>query len=153
MSEIDDRLVALGIDLPKPSTPAANYIPTSISGRLMFVSGQLPLGPDGLAYAGKLGLDFDVAKGQEAARLSAINILAQAKKALGDLALVRRVVRLTGFINGTPDFDEPHKVLDGASDFLVEVFGNRGRHSRSVLVAANLPMNAATLIDAVLETD
>lgn len=153
MSEIDDRLEALGVDLPRPSRPAANYVPTSISGRLMFVSGQLPLGPNGLEYAGKLGRDFGVAEGREAARLSAINILAQAKAILGNLTRVSRVIRLTGFINGTPDFDEPHKVLDGASDFLVEVFGDRGRHSRTVLVAANLPMNAATLIDAILETD
>ncbi len=148
-----DRLSKLGINLPKPSAPAANYVSAVVSNGLLFVSGQLPLGPSGLEFEGKLGREIDIEAGKQAARLSAINILAQAKAALGDLDRIRRIARLTGFINGTVDFTEPHRVLDGASDLLVEVFGDRGRHSRTVLVAASLPMNAATLIDAIIEVD
>ena len=149
----EERLATLGIALPTPNAPAANYVPAVVSGGMLFVSGQMPMGPDGLAFAGKLGQEFDVAAGREAARLSAVNVLAQAKAAIGDLARIRRVLRLTGFINGTVDFAEPHKVLDGASDFLVDVLGEPGRHSRTVLVAANLPLNAATLIDAIIEIE
>jgi enamine deaminase RidA (YjgF/YER057c/UK114 family) len=147
------RLHELGIELPVPSAPAANYVPTVIAGQLLFVSGQQPIGPMGLAFAGKIGREFDVEAGKQAARLSAINILAQAKAALGDLDRIRRVARVTGFIHATDDFDEPHIVLNGASDFFVEVLGERGWHSRTVLVAANLPMSAATLIDAIMEID
>ena len=151
--DVEGRLRELGIELPAPVTPVANYVPTVLADRFMFVSGQMPIGPDGLAFAGKLGRDLDVEAGKQAARLSAINVLAQVKAALGGFARVRRVARLTGFINGTNDFAEPHKVLDGASELMVQAFGDRGRHSRTVLVAANLPMNAATIIDAIFEID
>ena len=150
---VEERLLALGITLPTPSTPAANYVPTVISGGLLFVSGQMPMGADGLEYTGKVGRDFDVETGRKAARLSVINVIAQIKAALDGFTRVRRVARVTGFINGGEDLDEPHKVLDGASDLLVEALGDRGRHSRTVLVAANLPMNATTLIDAIIEID
>jgi enamine deaminase RidA (YjgF/YER057c/UK114 family) len=151
--DVEERLRRLGIELPTPAAPVANYVPAAIADRLLFVSGQLPIGPDGLTFAGKLGRDFDVEQGRRAARLSAVNILAQAKAALGRLGRVRRVLRMTGFVNGTDDFAEPHKVLDGASELMVQAFGDRGRHSRTVLVAANLPMNAATVVDAVFEID
>ncbi len=151
--ETEARLAELGIELPSPSAAVANYVPSTVSGGFLFVSGQMPLGPEGLAFAGKVGREFDMAAGQQAARLSAINILAQAKGALGELDRIRRIARLTGFVNATEDFAEPHLVLNGASDLLVEVLGERGRHSRTVLVAANLPMNAATLIDAIIEVD
>lgn len=147
----DARLAALGIELPTPAVPAANYTPTLLVGNLLFVSGQLPLGPAGIV-TGKLGLDLDVAAGKEAARLAAIGILAQAKAALGDLERIVRVARITGMINGVPDFEEPHLVLNGASDFLVAVLGDRGRHTRSVMVAAGMPLNAAILVDAIIET-
>lgn len=153
MTTPEERLTELGIELPEPTAPVANYLPAAIAGEFLFVSGQLPMGPGGLAYAGKLGREFDVEAGRAAARLSAINVLAQAKGALGELSRIKRIARLTGFINGTADFSEPHLVLNGASDLLVEVFAVRGKHSRTVLVAANLPMNAATLIDAVIEID
>ena len=143
----------MGVSLPEPSQAVANYVPTLIVGGLLFVSGQMPLGKNGLEFAGKLGRELDVAAGRAAARLSAINILGQAKGALGDLTRIRRVARLTGYINGTDDFAEPHKVLDGASEIFVEAFGEIGKHSRSVLVAANLPLNAATLIDAIMAID
>jgi len=150
---VEARLKALGIALPLPSAPAANYVPAAIAGGLLFISGQMPMGPGGLEYAGKLGREFDVEAGLKAARLSAINILAQINAALDGFERVRGIARLTGFVNGTPDFAEPHKVLDGASELMVEAFGDRGRHSRTVLVAANLPLNAATLIDAIVEID
>lgn len=150
---VEERLRELGIELPMPGSPAANYGPTLESRGFLFVSGQLPVGRAGLEFTGKLGRDFDVEAGRQAARLSAMNILAQARAALGDLERIRQVARLNGFINGTADFDQPHKVLDGASDLLVAVLGDRGRHSRTVHVAANLPMNGATLIDAIIEID
>ncbi len=151
--DVEERLRKLGIELPTPVAPAANYVPAVISGRLLFVSGQMPIGPDGLAFAGKLGRDFDVEAGRRAARLSAVNVLAQAKAVLGRLGRVRRVLRLTGFVNGSDEFSEPHKVLDGASELMVQAFGDHGRHSRTVLVAANLPMNAATVVDVIFEVD
>lgn len=147
----ESRLAQLGITLPTPVAPAANYVPAVEAGGLLFISGQLPLGPDGLV-TGKLGRDLDVEAGQAAARLAAINILAQAKAALGSLDRVARVARLTGFIHGTDTFTDPHKVLDGASDLIVAALGDVGRHSRSVLVAASMPRDAALLIDAILVT-
>lgn len=147
---IDQRLAELGIELPTPSAPAANYAPAVEANGFLYISGQMPLGPSGLAFAGKLGADLDITAGKEAARLSAINVLAQARGALRDLDRIRRIVRVTGFINGVDGFDEPHKVLDGASELFVEVLGDRGRHSRTVLTAAGLPLGAATLVDAVI---
>jgi len=149
----EDRLAALGIVLPTPAAPAANYVPTVRAGGLFFLAGQLPMGPEGLAFRGKLGRDLTVEQGREAARLAAINLLAQAKMALGRLDRVRQVARLTGFVSGTDGFTEPHKVLDGASELLVAVFGDRGRHTRSVLVAASLPLDSPILVDAILEAD
>lgn len=143
----------MGIVLRDPGPSLANYVPTLIYDGYLYISGQPPLGPSGVEFIGKLGREFDVASGREAARLSAINILAQAKSALGELGRVRQVTRLVGYINGIDSFAEPHKVLDGASDLIVDAFGAVGRHSRSVLVAANLPLNAATLIDAVMAID
>ena len=147
----EERLAALGITLPIPVPPAANYVPTVRAGGLLFIAGQLPMGPKGLEYAGKLGRDLDIDAGRAAARLAAINVLAQAKAALGSLDRIGRVVRLTGIVNGIETFTEPHKVTDGASDLLVAVLGDRGRHTRSVLVAAGMPLNAAILIDAIIE--
>jgi enamine deaminase RidA (YjgF/YER057c/UK114 family) len=151
--EVEERLRKLGIELPTPVPPVANYLPAVVADGLLFVSGQMPIGPDGLAFAGKLGRELDVETGKRAARLSAVNVLAQARSALGGFGRIRRVARVTGFVNGTNDFAEPHKVLDGASELMVQAFGDRGRHSRTVLVAANLPMNAATVIDAIFEVD
>jgi enamine deaminase RidA (YjgF/YER057c/UK114 family) len=147
----EDRLRELGITLPAPAAPVASYVPSVEAAGLLFISGQLPLDAAGKLTAGKLGRDLDIEAGKAAARLSAINILTQAKSALGGLDRIRRVARVTGFINGTGDFADPHQVLNGASDLLVDVLGDRGRHSRTVLVAASLPMNAATLIDAIIE--
>lgn len=149
----EQRLEALGIELPSPAAPAANYVPSVQAAGLLFISGQLPLGPRGLEHTGKLGRELDIAEGQQAARLAAINVLAQARTSLGSLDRVKRIARVTGFINGTSEFADPHLVLNGASDLFAEVFGEAGTHSRSVLVAANLPMDAAILVDAIIEID
>jgi enamine deaminase RidA (YjgF/YER057c/UK114 family) len=153
MSEtILSRLQSLGIVLPEAAAPAANYVPYMRSGNLVFVSGQLPLGPDGLTHVGKLGSDIAVADGQMAARQCAINILAQARSALdGDLEQIRQVVRITGFVAGPAEFTDHHLVVNGASDLLVDVLGERGRHARAAVGVAALPMNASVEVDAIIE--
>jgi len=146
------RLKALGVVLPMSATPQANYIPTVTVGKLMFVSGQVSITADADAtFIGKVGRDLSLAEGQQAARICAINILATLNGALGDLEKVARMVKLTGFVNVSPEFDEPHKVINGASDFLVEVLGERGRHARSAVGVATLPLGAAVEVEAIAE--
>lgn len=148
---IEDRLAALGITLPAAPAPAANYVPHVRTGNLLFVSGQISQGPGGL-ITGKLGADMDVAHGAAAARACGLALIAQARAALdGDLDRVRRVVKLTGFVNSTPDFTDQPKVVNGCSDLLVEVFGDAGRHSRSAVSAASLPLGVAVEIEAIFE--
>lgn len=150
--ETERRLAELGVTLPTPTAPAANYIPVVRSGNQLFVSGQLPMGPEGLTTKGKVGADVSIEDAAKAAKLCAINILAQAKAALGgDLDKLVRVVKLTGFVNSVPDFGDQPKVINGASDFLVEVLGDRGRHARSAVSAGALPFNAAVEIEAIIE--
>jgi enamine deaminase RidA (YjgF/YER057c/UK114 family) len=149
---IETRLAALGITLPKPAAPAANYVPFVITGRLLVISGQLPMGPEGLAYKGKLGREFDVEAGKAAARLCAINILAQAKAALnGALQRLTRCVRLGGFVNAVEDFTEHPAVINGASDLIAAVMEEAGRHARAATGASSLPFGAAVEIDALFE--
>ena len=145
------RLTALGVVLPVPGAPQANYIPTVTVGRLIFVSGQVSIAADGAKFVGKVGRDYSVEQGRAAARICAINTLANLNAALGDLEKIARMVKLTGFVNCTADFDEPHKVINGASDFLVEVLGERGRHARSAIGVATLPLGAAVEIEAIAE--
>lgn len=145
------RLAEMGIVLPTPPAAAASYDPAVRTGNLLFVSGQLPIGPGGLRFAGKIGRDYDLAAGQEAARLCAINILAQARAALGSLDAIRRVVKLTGFVNGTADFTDAHLVINGASELIATVLDERGRHSRAAVTVASLPMGAAVEVDAIIE--
>ena len=146
----ETRLAALGVVLPEPPAPAASYIPTLAVGGLIFVSGQVSiLGEE--KYVGKLGREHGVEEGQKAARISAINILAQLKVALGDLEKVKRIVKLTGFVNCTPDFTEAHRVMNGCSDFLIEVLGERGKHTRSAVGVATLPLGAAVEVEAIVE--
>lgn len=148
--DYETRLAELGETLPEAAAPAANYVPFVQSGALVFVSGQLPMGPGGM-IAGKLGADLDIEAGQRAARRCALNLVAQLRAACGgDLNRLRRVVKLTGFVNGAPGFSEPHKVMNGCSDFLVDLFGDAGRHARSA-VCAQLPMDAAVEIEAIFE--
>ena len=155
MSEsIASRLQSLGISLPDAAAPAANYVPCKRTGDVLFVSGQLPIGPDGLTHTGKLGAGISVEDGQLAARQCAINILAQARAALGgDLEKIQQIVRITGFVASQPEFVEQHLVVNGASDLLVDVLGERGRHSRAAVGMACLPLDAAVEVDAVIRVE
>ena len=148
---IESRLAELGIELPEAAIPVANYVPTVITGNHLFVSGQLPMGAGGLQFTGKLGDTVDTEAGAQAARLCGINIIAQAKKAVGDLDRVARIVKLVGFVNSTPDYLDQPKVINGASDLMVEVFADKGRHARSAVSAASLPMDASVEVEAILE--
>ena len=148
---IETRLAELGVTLPDAPAPAANYVPYVISGDLVFVSGQISQGPDG-QIKGKLGADMEIAAGAEAAKACAISLLAQVRKVCdGDLSRLVRVVKLTGFVNSTPDFGDQPKVINGASDFLVEVLGDAGRHSRSAVSAASLPFGVAVEVEGFFE--
>jgi enamine deaminase RidA (YjgF/YER057c/UK114 family) len=149
---VEQKLKALGIDLPTPPTPVANYVPFVRTGSLLVVSGQVCLGPDGALVAkGKLGEAVSIEDGQRAARTCAINLLAQVKAALGDLDKVVRVVRLGGFINSAPTFVDGPKVMNGASDLMVEVFGDKGRHARTTVGVAALPADAAVEVEGLFE--
>ncbi|MFD0982378.1 RidA family protein [Tropicimonas aquimaris] len=150
---IETRLAELGVTLPDAPAPAANYVPFVVVGDLVFVSGQISAGPDGLV-TGKLGADVDVPAGAAAAKLCALSLLAQCKAACGgDLDRLKRVVKLTGFVNSTADFTDQPKVVNGASDFLVEALGDAGRHSRSAVSAAALPLGVAVEIEAIFQID
>jgi enamine deaminase RidA (YjgF/YER057c/UK114 family) len=154
MSEtIKKRLSDLGVTLPVAAAPAANYVPYCRSGDLLFTAGQLPLNEGKLQASGLLGREVDTASGKEAAKYCAINILAQAKAALGSLEKIRRLVKITVFVASAPDFVEQHLVANGASDFLVAVLGDRGKHARSAVGSASLPLNAAVEIEAVFEVE
>ncbi|MDQ0560243.1 RidA family protein [Rhizobium mesoamericanum] len=150
--QINARLKEMGISLPEAAAPAANYVPYVISGNLLYISGQLPLENGKIAVLGHLGKNVDVTTGQRAAELCAINILAQARAALGgDLGRIKRVIKLNGFVASTPDFVEQHLVLNGASNLIAGVLGEAGRHARAAVGMAALPMNAAVEIDAIVE--
>ncbi|WP_417682543.1 RidA family protein [Roseibium sp.] len=148
---VEARLANLGIELPSPAAPAANYVPYVFSGNQLFISGQLPMGTDGLEHIGKLGDELSVGEGKAAAKLCAINLLAQAKAATGDLEKVARLVKIVGFVNSTADFTQQPQVINGASDFLVQAMGDKGRHARSAVSAASLPFGAAVEIEAIFE--
>jgi enamine deaminase RidA (YjgF/YER057c/UK114 family) len=149
---IEKKLADLGIELPKPAAPVANYVPFVRTGNFMVVSGQLCLDAEGkLVAKGQLGGAVSIEDGQKAARACAINVLAQIKVALGDLDKVQRVVRLGGFINATPDFLETPKVMNGASDLMVTAFGDRGRHARTTVGVAVLPLDAAVEVEGIFE--
>lgn len=151
-SPIDLKLAELGIILPTPVAPIANYVGAAICGNLLVVSGQLCFGPDGkLVAAGKLGDDVAVELAKSAARFSAIGVLTQAKAALGSLDRVVRIVRLGGFIACVPDFTQHAAVMNGASDLMVEVFGDKGRHARTTVGVASLPLDAAVEVEALIE--
>jgi enamine deaminase RidA (YjgF/YER057c/UK114 family) len=149
---VEKKLASLGISLPTPAAPIANYVPFVRSQNMLVVSGQLCFGTDGnLVAKGQLGNGVSLDDGQRAARACAINLLAQLKSALGDLDKVIRVVRLGGFINSVPGFTDGPKVMNGASDLMVEVFGEKGRHARSTVGVAALPANAAVEVEGQFE--
>jgi enamine deaminase RidA (YjgF/YER057c/UK114 family) len=150
--QIEARLAELGVMLPSPAPPAFSYVPTVLSGNQLFISGQLPMQAGKLAQAGQLGTGaVSVEAGAAAARLCAISLLVQAKAALGELDRVARVVKVAGFVSSTAEFGEQPKVVNGASDFLVEVFGDRGKHARSAIGVAALPFGASVEVEAVFE--
>ena len=149
---VEKRLAELGITLPTPAKPLANYVPFVRTGNFMVVSGQLCLDADGqLVAKGKLGAEVSIEDGAKAARASAINILAQIKSALGDLDKGARVVRLGGFINSTPGFVDGPKVMNGASDLMVTAFGDKGKHARTTVGVAALPLDAAVEVEGAFE--
>jgi enamine deaminase RidA (YjgF/YER057c/UK114 family) len=148
---IAERLKTMGMTLPEAAAPAANYVPVVRHGDLLFVSGQLPMEGGRVAVTGRLGTSVTVADGQEAARLCAVNVLAQLRAALdGDLERIARMVRITVFVASEPEFIEQHIVANGASDLLVDALGERGRHARAAVGMAALPHNAAVEVDAVV---
>ena len=154
MSKTEAKLKELGIQLPTPAAPVANYVGFVITGNLLVISGQLALGPDGKldsAHKGKLGAEVFNEAGQAAARLCAINVLAQAKAALGDLDRIKRCVRLGGFINCKPDFGGAPFTMNGASDLMVAVLGEAGRHARTTIGVAQLPLDCAVEVEALFE--
>ncbi|SEH43322.1 RidA family protein [Magnetospirillum fulvum] len=149
---VESRLAELGLVLPTPALAVANYLPFVVSGSLVFVSGQLPLVDGKITVSGRLGAEVSLEDGQSAARQCAINLLAQARAAAGgDLDRVRQVVRLGGFVASTPDFTDQPKVVNSASDLMVAVLGDAGRHSRAAVGVASLPLNAAVEIEAIFE--
>jgi enamine deaminase RidA (YjgF/YER057c/UK114 family) len=154
MSQIEKKLADQGITLPVAAAPIANYVTAVITGNLLVVSGQLCLGSDGKLAAnhtGKLGSTVSPEDGQAAARLCAINLLAQAKSALGNLDRITRCVRLGGFINVMPEFAALAGIMNGASDLMVTALGDKGRHARSTIGVANLPLNACVEVEAMFE--
>jgi len=150
MSTPENHLAALGITLPEPMSAVANYVPYVITGSQLFISGQISAGPNGLIL-GRLGDDMDTAAGQAAARLCAINLIAQCQAATGDLSKIKRVVKLGGFVNAHPDFTDIPQVINGCSDLMVEVFGEAGRHARSAVASPVLPLGVAVEIDGIFE--
>jgi enamine deaminase RidA (YjgF/YER057c/UK114 family) len=148
---IESRLAELGLTLPDAPAPAANYVPYVVAGDIVYVSGQVSMA-GGTFLTGKLGADMDAAAGAEAARACALSLLAQVRAACGgDLDRLARVVKLTGFVNSTPDFGDQPKVVNGASDLLVEVLGDAGRHARSAVSAASLPFGVAVEIEGIFQ--
>jgi enamine deaminase RidA (YjgF/YER057c/UK114 family) len=151
-SDIEARLAELGIELPEAASPAANYIPFVVSGKLIFVAGQITLWNGEIKYKGRVGPDFSVDEGYQAARLCGLNLLAQAKVAAGgDLNNIARVVKLGGFVNSLSDFTDQPEVVNGASDLMVDVFGEAGKHARFAVSAGALPRNVAVEVDGIFE--
>lgn len=151
--DIEARLQELGIELPTPFTPIANYLPAVRSGNLVFVSGHGPNRGDGTFITGKLGKDLSVEQGCEAARLTMLNCLSSLKAELGSLNGVRRFVKVLGMVNCTEDFGDPPAVINGGSDLLVEIFGKAGRHARSAVGMQSLPRGIAVEIEMVVEVE
>lgn len=151
---IEDKLKSLGLELPPAPAPAANYVPFVLEGNLLFVSGQVPLGADGkLAYVGKVGRERDEQQGYRSARLCVLNGLAQVNAAAGGLEKVKRILSVRGFVNCTDDFTNQPEVINGASDLLVEIFGDKGRHARAAVGANALPRGVTTEVEMVVALD
>lgn len=151
---IEARLAELGLSLPTAAAPAANYVPYVQTGNLVVISGQITLENGALKYVGRVGQDFTTEQAYEAAKLCGLNLIAQLKEACGgNLDRVKRVVRLGGFVNCTPDFTEQPKVVNGASDLMAEVFGDAGKHARAAVGVNTLPLGVAVEVDGMFEVD
>ena len=153
MGQVESKLAAMGLELPTPPPPVANYVRAVRTGNLVFVSGHGPSRDGKLVYQGKLGADLDVETGYQAARLVMLNCLSSLKEAIGDLDRVTRIVKLLGMVNSAPDFGQQPEVINGASDLLTELYGERGRHARSAVGMAALPRGIAVEIEMVVEVD
>ena len=154
MGQIDKRLAELGITLPEAAKPVANYVPWVRTGNLVFISGQGPIADGKITLQGCLGDTISLEEGIKSARLSALNVLAQLKDASGgDLDRVKRIVKLLGFVNATPTFADHPKVINGASDLMVEVFGEKGKHARSAVASPSLPFGISTEVEAIVEVE
>jgi len=151
MTDVNETLASLGITLPTAPAPAANYVPFVRSGNLLYVSGQVSMDADGLVR-GKLGENMSVEDAQKAARLCALNLLSQVSAACdGDLNKVAQVVKLTGFVNSTPDFNQHPQVVNGASDLMAEVFGDAGKHARAAVGSSSLPLGVAVEVEGIFQ--
>lgn len=147
---IEEKIKQIGIKLPTPPNPAGSYIPVVKTGNLVYVSGQIPMEDGKVSYTGKV-TDENIEMAQKAARICAINILAQLKKELGDLEKISKIVRLSGFVNSVPEFTQHPKVINAASDLFYEIFEENGKHSRIAVGVSSLPLNSMTEIDAIVE--
>ena len=151
MNSIEKKLTTLQLQLPTVSTPLANYVPYTISGSLLFISGQLPYENGAIKVVGQLGAAVSEEEGIEAARHCMLNILAQAKAALGSLNKIKRCLKITSFVNATPDFTAHPKIINGASDLIVAILGDAGKHARAAVGVSSLPLGAAVEIEAIFE--
>ena len=150
--DFDSKLKELNIDLPKAADPVGSYVATKITGKLLYISGQISMNENGELIKGKLGKELNTEAGYNAAKRCALNIIAQAKKACAnDLSKIKSCIKLTGFVNSTDEFIEQPKVINGASDLIVSVFGNYGMHTRAAVSANSLPLGVAVEVDAIFE--
>ncbi|HSD04360.1 MAG TPA: RidA family protein [Nitrosopumilaceae archaeon] len=147
----EEKLKMLGITLPNPPKPAGSYVPIVRTGKLVFVSGQIPMQDGKIAYAGKVSKDLNLEEAQKAAKLCIINALAQIKSELGSLDKISKIVKVSGFVNSPPEFNEHPKVINAASDLLFEIFGSKGQHTRIAVGVSSLPLNSAVEIDLIAE--
>lgn len=148
---IEARIQSLGLQLPEAPAPAGNYVPALRSGQLLYLSGAICLVDGAMTHTGKVGGPRDIAYGQEAARVCALNLLAVARSHLGSLDAISQILQINGFVNGVPGFSESPQVINGASDLLVEIFGDRGRHTRAAVAVTGLPKDSTVEIQAVME--
>jgi len=148
---IEEKLASLGITLPSPPAPAGSYVPVVISHNLAFVAGQIPTENGQVRFKGKVGKDVSIEAGQQAARLCTINALAQLKSALGSLDKVARIIKVTGFVNCDASFTDQPRVINGASDLLVQVFGENGKHARAAVGVSSLPLDSAVEVEFIVE--
>ena len=152
-SDVEQRLKELGVKLRKPSPPTANFVRAVRTGNLVFLAGHGPAKPEGGVVTGKVGADLSLDQAKEAARLSAISLLSSLKAEIGDLNKVKRIVKVLGMVNAVPDFTQHSQVMNGCSDFLVSVFGDRGKHARAAVGMGSLPRNMAIEIEMIVEVE